>query len=179
MTASTRFAFVTLLALLLATTGCRTYGGHGSEEGTLDQIEQANSDFASRLDRARSDLEMLQQSAQANSGLESLVPVYQQVVSMHEDKLALHREYADALGSDSGYREISRKYGAIISDQRLVTIRYQEMHERVRQALQTADTATAESAALESRYQVVPLFYRRAENQAADLTMKEALQGAG
>jgi hypothetical protein len=175
MTASTRPVFVALLALLLATTGCRTYGGYGSEEGTVAQIQQANADFDSRLDRARSDLELLQQSAQENPSLEGLVSVYEQVVAMHEDKLALHQSYAEGLTEDSGYREISRKYGAVISEQRLVSIRYQEMHERIQQTLRTGETST-ESAALQSSYQVVPLYYRRAENQASGLTMRDALQ---
>lgn len=175
MTASTRLVSVVLLALLFATTGCRTYGGHGSEEGTIAQIQQANADFEARLDRARSDLDLLQQSVQNNPALEALVPVYQQVVAMHEDKLALHQSYAGDLNQDSGYREISRKYGAILSEQRLVSIRYQEMHERVQQALR-GETPSMERSALQSSYQAVPLFYRRAENQASGLTMRDALQ---
>ncbi len=175
MTASTRLVFVALLVVLLATTGCRTYGGYGSEEGTIEQIQQANSDFASQLDQARSDLNLLEESAQANSALDALVPVYRDVVALHEEKLALHRDYANDVTAESGYREISRKYGAILSEQRLLSIRYQEMHERVRQALR-GEASSAEQAALQSSYQVVPLFYRRAENEASDLTMREALQ---
>lgn len=176
MITTNRFTFLALLTLLVATTGCRTYGGHGNEAATIEQVQRANQEFANALDRARTDLKRLQQAAQSNPALDSFVPIYEDAIARHAEQLASHRAYADRLQDDSSYRTVSRIFGAIIAEQRTINIRYSDIHARIQRTVQ-GQPRLAERPSPESRSYVVPTFYTRIENEGR-LSMSQALQGA-
>ena len=171
-----RLLLVPVLCLLVLT-GCRTYGGYGTEAITLDQIQTATQQFAESLEQARSDLNMLESAAANNPALDSLEQTYRKTVSLHEEKLQLHREVVARFESENGtYRDLSRNYGAILSDQRLVQQRYQSLLRRISRTVRGLDAQ--EEAMQESRYFVTPLFYPRTEQRIDTMTMNEALRGA-
>lgn len=162
-----------LALLLLLATGCRTYGGYGTEEALPRQMQQAVEQFADDLDRARSDVEMLAEAADQNSALAPVVEQYEHVIGRHEAFLDVHRQLVDRFQDDGAYRALHRNYGAMISEQRLVETWYQELHRRV-QRVQHGQPAVGEVPPA-SRYAVNPSYYDRIQNRQP-LTMEAALQ---
>lgn len=161
-----------LLALIL--TGCRTYGGHGTEAETLDQMQQANRLFADALERARGELGVLERST--DPAVAAFAEPYAAVVSQHEAFVETHRalaaEAADARGS---YRTLNRLYTTIISEQQIVADGYAEVRRDLRQAV----TGVAEQAIpLRSRYQVAPQFYERIRYRLGPQTVTDILAAA-
>ncbi|WP_457651993.1 hypothetical protein [Rhodocaloribacter sp.] len=172
------FPSIPTLAILLfagfALTGCRTYGGYGSEEAAVAQIHQANERFAKELDRARSDVEILQTLASAHRNLASYVEEYQGVVEEHAALLEAHRATYDRLRDGASYRTASRALGAVVSEQALV-------HEGYRSALEEmlGLREKLRERAASVRYQTVPPYFRRIEEQIHTPTVAQVAAAFG
>lgn len=162
---------------LLMLAGCRTYGGYETEALTLNQMQTATQQFADKLEQARADLNLLEQATATNEALQALERRYRETVSLHEEKLQLHRDVVARFEAEDGtYRDLHRNYGALISDQRLVQQRYRSLLQRISRTVR--GLGAQDDAMLESHYFVTPLFYPRTESQRSRLTMNEALRGA-
>ncbi len=171
-----RRLFLGVLLLALAAGGCRTYGGYGTEAETLDQIQQATALFAEEHQRAQADLEALQRAAAANPTLQRYAEAYAAVLSVHGAVVEEHRALADEAAAHRGdYRLLSRTYRAVISDQRIVQDRYDELLADMQHAL---DGTPAPPVELESRYQVAPQFYERIEYANARRSLADILARA-
>lgn len=161
------------LLLLVALSGCRTYGGYGTTEEIPRQMEQAVQQFADELARAESDVQALSAAVVQNSALEPFESQYRDVIAKHEEFLEHHREIAEQYQDSDDYRALNRNYGAIISEQRLIETRYNELHARIQRVVSGQPERAARQ--LESRYVVNPNYYDRVQNRG--LSMQEALRG--
>jgi len=162
------------LFLLVVLAGCRTYGGYGTTEEIPRQMQQAVQQFADELTRAESDVQALSAAVAQNSALEPLETRYRDVIAKHEEFLAHHRAIAERFQEGGAYRALNRYYGAIISEQRLIETRYDELHVRIQRAVSGQPDRTAHP--LESRYVVNPSYYDRVQNRQ-ELSMQDALRG--
>lgn len=167
-------ALVGLLALMVVLTGCRTYGGYDSEARTYAQMQQANSQFANDLTRAEGELDALQNAASDNADLQPLAERYADLVEQHEQTLASHEEVVETLSADTDYRTLNRRYGALITEQRIVNNHYRMATERVYATVTGGDVPTR--VVPEAISYTEPYEYRQMRN-AERLTMSAALNG--
>ena len=161
------------LLLLVVLSGCRTYGGYGTTEEIPRQMQQAVQQFADELARAESDVQALSAAVAQNSALEPFESQYRDVIAKHEEFLEHHRAIAEQFQDGGDYRALNRNYGAIISEQRLIETRYNELHARIQRIVSGQPDRAVQQ--LKSRYVVNPSYYGRVQNRG--LSMQEALRG--
>lgn len=162
------------LLLLVLTAGCRTYGGYDTETAIPQQMQQAVQQFADELDRAQSDVTALSEAVQQNSTLEPMEERYRDLIAKHEEFLERHRRIAERFQDGGAYRDLNWNYGAIVSEQRLVRTRYNELHTNIRRVV--AGQPVVVEVPPNSRYAVNPPYYDRVQNRQG-MTLQEALQG--
>lgn len=169
---------VLVLAALLIFTGCRTYGDQGYESGpkTYSAIQQTVQQMEEELNRAESDLRRLRSAAASVDTLEGLADRYESLVESHAATLAEHRQQADRLSAESAYRSLSRIYGAMATDRRLLRLQYERTTRKVWATVRDS-TMPRTPRRLESSYSITPVQYPRPDRP--DLSMAEALDGAG
>jgi hypothetical protein len=160
--------------VLVVTSGCRTYGQYGNTEAIPAQMQQAVQQFADDLERAESDILALSEATAQNAALQPAESAYRDLIAKHRTFLEAHRAIAAEYEDGGDYRALNREYGAIISEQRLVSTRYAELHARVRRVVTGQPPALA--ATPESRYVVNPAYYMRVQNRQR-LSMQDALRG--
>ena len=176
-----------VLLLVFVAAGCRTYGGYGSTEVTLEKIQQATQRFAEDYERAQGESAALQRAADADASLAALAQRFTDVVGGHGEAVAaqqaLAAEAAERTGSNilfawvgpDDYRWLHRTYGAIISDQQIVQDRYGEVLGDLKEAKGMASAASVEE---EGRYQVAPHFYKRIEYAHGQQSVADILSQA-
>ena len=192
MTHASRFRLgLSGLAFLLLLTGCRTYGDkYGNEEATLNQIGEANEQFADDLARARTNLAALRRAAESDSRLEALAEQYAELLVAHEALLAVHIEQAAELDAGDSiwdqtiggwlgggdYRPIHRTYGAIISEEQIMRDRYGELlaNALVATGRDSLEAPWTLEPYPEGRYYIVPPQYERIRNLGAYSSMERA-----
>lgn len=162
------------LLLLLVLAGCRTYGDYGTTEEIPRQMEQATQQFADDLARAESDVQALSAAVAQNSALEPFETRYRDLIAQHQAFLEQHRELTAQYQGSDNYRALNRTYGAIISEQRLVETRYNELHARIQRVV--AGQPERAPQRTESQYVNNPTFYDRVQNRQG-VTMQDALRG--
>src|SRR5690606_2429495 len=117
-----------LLLLVTLPLGCRTYGGHGTEDATLRQIEAAQAQFARDLVQARNDLRSLTETVGGNAALQPAVEAYQSALQAHEALVHAHEGIVeDARSNPGAYRYLSRTLRGMHSEQEAVYRRYQRI----------------------------------------------------
>ncbi|RMF56340.1 MAG: hypothetical protein D6746_12625 [Bacteroidetes bacterium] len=163
---------VPVLALVvLAGTGCRTYGGYGSEEATLAQIEAANERFAEALRRAEAEAAMLSEALADVKAVAPYVDAYRWVTQRHAEMLETHRAKYETLQQGASYRELSRALGAIVTEQIVV----QEQYEHLLWAMAYAESMPALTVRLLSSYQAIPPYYVRIEERLQTPTAEDVV----
>lgn len=180
MFSSSRIGIVILVAAGILPISCRTYGGHGSEAATLDQIEAAYEAFARQLGQARNDLRSMQGEPGMDERSTAVLERLDAAVEWHVRVLADHEQRVEQARRNAGsYRFLSRTLGGMISEQDLVQSRYQAILDQARSAPDTAVSVGSPMAG--ARYHVVPPFYERLENASqrrAVGTLSWTLDGA-
>lgn len=176
MTLSFRFVSLALAAVLVLS-GCRTYGdqGYGSEAKTYAAIQQIVQQLEQDLGRAQSDLRRLESAAESRDTLQALVDRYRTLVTSHEVLLGVHREQAERFTEDSSSRALSRYYGAMITDRRLLQLQYERTVRAVGAAVEGRPIAY-EPILRQSNYSITPVQYPIPDRQRP-MSMSEALQG--
>lgn len=161
---------------LLATSGCRTYGGYGSESKTFEALQTTVESFESDLDQEETELRMLEDAATGADTLQPFAEEFRGLVEKHKSLLQKQRQRVDRLSPESSYRELHRAYGATVTEQRLMRKRYQRITKNVRLAVQGSTEAQASSPDTERSYTFKPIGFPDS-NSKGDLSMEEALQG--
>lgn len=163
----TRFHKMTsvLCLMVFLLSGCRTYGGYGTEEATFGQIQESNSVFANDLEKARGELARLQQAAQQTPGLSSSVAEYEMLLEKHSHLVEAHAELASTLTVKTGfigqltpsYRNLNRALGSIAADQAAMKADYYQFASRLVDSEAKGDMWASNIS--KSRYQAVPPYY--------------------
>lgn len=161
-----------LLAAAALLGACRTYGGYGSEEATYEQIQRVVERFGKDLSRARGDLEALERASAQGPVLEALAGHFARLVAAHEAVLETHRRTASELSPSSTYRSLSRSYGAMVTQQRLMRRQYQDL---LRHVYEGHAPDTVVTAAERRPYALVPPYYVRSANADRELTVNQVV----
>jgi hypothetical protein len=167
------FRLAPILLLVLALTGCRLYGGYGTEAELQEQLSNVTNDFADNLARTEADLQVLERAASDRADLEPFVEQFRTLIDEHESLLDQHRSITERLADSGDYRALHRNYGAITTEQRMMRQRYDRTIRQIR-ATVSGESADAQPLPNESFYYVEPVEYRRMENRR-ELTMEDAL----
>lgn len=150
-----------LIVLVSVFTGCRTYGGYGTEEAAVEEMAQAVENYENLLAQARAVQATLEQEAGSDPALARFVEQFGAVVTGHAVLLEEHKEYLEALVGSDDYREISRVLGALIAEEKLTERQYREViYSAMHAPDSTAQLVRAEVAPL-GRYYVVPPYYEQ------------------
>ena len=188
-------ATVAVVAAAVLLSGCRTYGRYDAQEKMLPEMRQSVQLFASDLERARADLDLLRQAAQSDSALRVVAEEYDRAVERHEEILDENQQLVDRFEENlPDYRRMHRTLGATLSEHRAARNRYRSLLKAVRYPSVTqrmapgADSARAQRRALpdslpqardeaytEGRYFVAPIFYERLQSTTGEMTMRQAL----
>ena len=173
----TRTLFLLPLAVLLVLTGCRTYGDSGYEAGPkmYQQMQQAVRQSENDLNRAKANLQALQQAVDTNTALQPMLERFRENVQRHKRIVADHRRMVDNLSASSDYRTLHRSYGAIATDERVIRKVYDRTVRRIDATVRGVGLPEGEQST-ESTYYTEPVELRRETNTARRLTMEEALQ---
>lgn len=167
-----------LLAALLVFAGCRTYGDQGYESGpkTYSAIQQTVQQMEEELNRAESDLRRLRSAAASVDTLGALADRYESLVESHAATLTEHRQQANRLSAESAYRSLSRIYGAMATDRRLLRLQYERTTRKVWATVRDS-TIPRTPRRPKSSYSITPVQYPRPDRP--DISMTDALGGVG
>ena len=162
---------------LLLLTGCRTYGGYGSEDATISQIGKAVESATDLLRQAEADAAMLSSAATSSNALSALSGEFGRLVEQNSEIVERAQGMLDSyLAEGSTYRGLSRGLGAIISEIDEVQIGYARVTEAVAEITGGAVSAsTAGRIGSDSRYRVAPPAYAR--GMRMPISMRDALDG--
>ncbi|MFP4228581.1 MAG: hypothetical protein ACLFTE_07115 [Salinivenus sp.] len=168
-----RSLFFAALAALVVLSGCRTYGGRGTEALTYEEMGVAVEELEADLDQAEMNLRQLRAAVEQEEALSPLADRYQELVQLHESMIAAQQEQVNSLSSDAAYRTLHRAYGAMITDQTLLRTQYTRTLRQVYAA--TRDTSAPGPEVRDpSTYTITPVDYPALQEQD-EITMAEAL----
>lgn len=159
-----RIPILVLLLAALVPLSCRTYGGHGSEEAALRQIEAAHVEFERDLVRAKNDMRSVAEAADANASLGAIASRLEAVVLAHEAMLTHHATQVEEARHARTYRKLNRTLGGIIADQDVVYERYRDILQLARARRDTTAGRRGQSPSVIPRYHVVPPYFERMQN---------------
>ena len=164
---------IVFLGILIS--GCRSYGGYGTEEATYQQILEAHQVFEEELSRKQADLRGLEQAAASAEGLETAAGQFAQLVQGHEAILAEHSILISDLSADSDYRTLHRVFGAIVTQHNTIRSQYEDL---IATVAQTQSPQADSVVQVQRPYSLIPPYYRRVSEKQKDLTMNEVLAQA-
>ena len=176
MTVPSRLLLLIAASILLLA-GCRTYGNkkYESEQRMYGAIQQTVKQMKQELGRAQSDLRRLESAAESADTLAALVERYRMLVEKHAADLRRHQARAAALTGGSAYRALHRRYGAIVTDRRLLKKQYQRTTRKVWATVRDT-TVPRTPTRKKSDYIITPVNYP--QQNPPDISMAEALRGA-
>ena len=164
-----------LLVLTIAVTatlaGCRVYGGRGTEDATYAQMQRTVTVFQEELERARAELGALQQANVTDAYGQAVVRQYEAIVKNHEALVETQTELVESLSEESGYRDLSRAFGAMNVQQIAIRSQYQRLLQGVHTALADSSLGLAE----DRPFHLVPPFYNRITAKTRDVSTNEVL----
>lgn len=159
---------VALVFSMLMLASCRTYGGHGTEQATYDELMQVVASFETELTGARNELPALQQAAQSNASVRPFLAQFEAMIALHAELVEDHKERLAHLEVKTGpigrltrsYRDLNQALGALVSEQQEVKIGYEALALDVRGVV-FGDAFQVETPAEIGRYQIVPPYYEK------------------
>lgn len=174
------FNTLAILLVLGISSGCRTYGGHGSEQASYDQIATINTRFAQDLERAKGELQGLTQAAGSDADLKMALKQYESLLGLHEEMVAEHAELAGTLVVKPGaigrlgtsYRDLNRALGYITAEQ----LGMKNDYVSFASSLLKNDDQRAAVQEEESRYEIAPPYYERIRFALAKRSVSDALR---
>ncbi len=162
---------LSLIFIMLLVSGCRTYGRYGSEEATYQQILKAHQLFQEDLARRQADLRRLESAAGETEVVGRLAMQYAEIVGGHEAVLESEKNEIADLSPASGYRDLHRTLGAIISGHRTIRIQYQGLLTNALESRVPPDTTVE----VERPYALIPAYYKRIEGRQPALSVNDVL----
>jgi len=158
--------------LLFAVAGCRTYGGHNSEARIHEALRESVRELESEVSAAEASLQQLEAAAKQVDDLSPLVHRYETLVHSHQSLVRAQEETVTRLSEESSHRALSRAYGAVVTDQRLLHRQYdrtvREVYAVVRDTLRPTPPLRDRST-----YSITPVNYPVAQRE---ITMIDALR---
>lgn len=164
----------TVIILLVALSGCRSYGGHGSEEATYAQIQQGHQAFEEVLVRRRADINALRQTVSENQDLADFAEQYALMVQGYE---ALHEEHGEQIANlspDSDYRDLNHVFGAMIAMHRTMQMQSERLLHYAHSSFLPADTTSS----VERPYALIPPYFDRIREGQRELTVNDVIAAA-
>ena len=173
------FSNLVLLLVFVVLTGCRTYGGYDTEQASYDRIETINALFAQDLEKAKGELQFIQQAAGNDAELQAAVAQYEALLAQHEAMVAAHDELASTLVVNTGflgklttsYRDLNRGLGYIATDQLTMRNQYKAFATSLLDDSQKAMLQT-----VQARYQIAPPYYESIRYAIAEKSVSDALE---
>lgn len=174
--------FVVASLLVFVLSGCRTYGGYNSEMAIFNQIEESNKVFANDLEKARGELQKLEQASQSDSEISSLIPQYEMLLEKHSHMVEQHAKLASELDVQTGligqltpsYRNLNRALGYIAVEQAAMKSHYYRIAAEIGGS-SYAEGGIWKSNISRSRYQAIPPFYQAINNALEQKSISGAL----
>jgi hypothetical protein len=164
---------VPILLSLLLLAGCRTYGGHGSEEGKLTQVARLVEWAGQEQGRLSGDELALREGAERIPALVAYLPRLSDLSASLADATSRWASRADRLGPMSSYRELSRALGSMIAERQGYEDRYRRMTDDMAAALAGQEAAPRPA----SRYQVAPAHYEQLAARLDDQRIRDLVAG--
>ena len=156
-----RISVGVLVVASLVPLSCRTYGGHGSEEASIQQIEAAVEQFSRDLSQAQNDLRLINETQGAQQNV--LAAHFARTVETHERLAERHAQMLEDVQQHAGsYRHVSRTLRGMITEQETVYNSYLRVINAMRK--QQDSTYTARSGSVISRPHVVPPYFEHMQN---------------
>ncbi len=153
------------------TSGCRSYGGYGSETATYEQILRLHRVFEEDLLRARADLSILEREASVFEDLQGFAEAYDEIVRGHEATVERFEGMLADLSSDSDYRRLRRVFGAAVANHRKVRKQYRALLWHAYRSFVLPETANR----FDRPYALIPPYYRRIQYAERELTLNDVL----
>ncbi len=171
-----------LLVAAVFITGCRTYGGYGSEQALYDEIVRLVQQFDNDLARSRGELAAIEQAAATHPELARVYENYSLMLDGHQVFLEEQREIVEQLSPGSTYRHLHRVHGAILAAQR--TARNQKASlARAASEILAADAAPAQQDAqavdATRPYALIPPYYIRVAQDQGRTDLSNIVRGLG
>lgn len=163
------------LLLMIVTSGCRSYGGYGSEEVMYRQTERMVQRFSEDLDRARGDLVALEQAASDDPRLAALAERFALLVAGQEAILDEQQRLLADLSPGSTYRSLHQAHGAIMAAQRTIKTQRAGLLRDFSQGFAGDTLAQADS---DRPYALIPPYYDRIAAGQGDLTVSDVVRRA-
>lgn len=167
-------SLLAVIVLLTALSGCRSYGGQGSEEAIYEEMQRGHQVFEKVLDRKRAELRTLQQAASENERLADLAEQYARMVQGHQALLDEYGEEIANLSPDSDYRNLNHAFGAMIAMHRTVKMQYDRLLDHAHRSFLSADTASA----VKRPYALIPPYFDRVREGQRELTLNDVIAAA-
>jgi len=165
---SLRFA-VPVLLVALVLSGCRTYGGHGSEDATVSQFATMSEWASQESRRLAGDRQALEDAVAARPELAAFIGP---VAELSEELGRLGARWSEVAGAGyeaSSYRELHHLLGGMISERQAWQNAYRALARNV--AAVALGTGTGPRAA--SRYQVAPVYYERLASSLDEVRIRD------
>lgn len=121
-----------LVVVILATIllgGCRLYGGYGTVEATRDAIEAETAGASEELDEAARTLRSLRSAAEGDARVAPIVAEFTVVYDLHVQLVAEYEADLEESISTDSYRALSRRLGAMLTEQRQIRHAYEALGE--------------------------------------------------
>lgn len=169
-----RLFLFSVLAVLLCS-GCRTYGGYGSEEVLYNEIQRLAGQLEKEVEDVRSDLALLEGASTDSPFLGLVANQLARILEINEAFLAEHEEALARLSPGSSHRSLYRTYGAMVSSRQI-------LQNQIRRLLETAYGAygmgTARALDLGRPYANVPPYYVKVSDSRQEFSVQGLIRAA-
>ena len=159
--------FIVTLVLL---SGCRTYGGYGSEEASFAQLQTAVARYEAQAERMAGDRQALSDASATDPTLAPFAVRMADLVDAQSKSIAKARATLAEVSDGSSYRVLHRALGSVVSQQQIVDDAYGRLLIDIQ-----GDRMTSLQREAPARYQVVPVYYARIEASLEQVSLRDAI----
>jgi hypothetical protein len=156
-----------LLAVLLS--GCRTYGGHGSEDAVIGQFAAMPEWASQESNRLAGDRQALEEAAAVRPALAPFIARVAELSVELEQMAAGWSAVAGAGHGATSYRDLHHELGAMISERQV----WQNAYRALARDVAAVALGEADGPRAPSRYQVAPVHYERLASTLDDVRIRE------
>ena len=154
---------------LVIVSGCRSYGGKGSESATFEELQRVHGLFEGMLLRRQADLRALEAATSEDERLATLAEQYDELVQRHEALVDEQRETVTELSAESDYRDLHRAFGSMVATQKAVQMGYDGVLEHAYRSFLSSDTTTYS----DRPYALIPPYYNQVRESQRTWTLND------